>query len=106
MLTPPETIMNVDRSARYRQPSSSTYPMSPSDRQPCSLEIDAVLSGSLKYSKAGPPSKKSSPDSPTGSSPPPSDPPGPGLNGLPTEPGWASHSCGSIVVPANPSVPP
>ncbi|SHY38638.1 Uncharacterised protein [Mycobacteroides abscessus subsp. abscessus] len=29
MFTPPEMIMNALRSVRYRNPSSSTYPISP-----------------------------------------------------------------------------
>src|SRR6478672_5356166 len=80
--------------------------MSPNDLQPRSLDTDAVFSGSLKYSNAGPPSKNNSPDSPTAHSDPSSATTCTRVHGLPTEPGWASHSSGPIVVPPNPSVPP
>ena len=81
--------------------------MSPSDRQPRSLEIDAVFVGILEVLELRPAlevelarladRQARSPSSSTTCT---------ALNGLPTEPGCASHSSGPMIVPANPSVPP
>ncbi len=82
--------------------------MSPTDDQPCSSCVVAVFSGSLWYSNfivRSPGSNHTTPGSPTGSSVPSSSRMWIFVkNGLPTEPGWASHSSLLIIVEPMPSV--
>ena len=52
-LTPPEMIMSIFRSRRYKKPSSSSSPMSPTvKKSPCRLA--AVFSSSPLYRKSPP----------------------------------------------------
>lgn len=79
--------------------------MSPRVRQPLSLVIDAVFSGSLWYSNARPPAKYTTPTSPGGSSSPFSPTMWHSCIGRPTEPGCDNHSSGEIADAPTSSVP-